>query len=528
MASLDFEVSTSGPRPVPGGAEYKPQFWVKTYGALRDRYEPLVLAWTSHNSTVLASDPGFLMTYGLVPRPGADGAVHWDDPTAPVRDVVCVSKPSVYDFPKSTHASVTISKRYLQDYLSLRQMALVQSFLEARWSASDAGLEARLGDKQSVDLDTASRRMRLFRIHRQAEFVMAETSGARIVAMPGPLPISNGTNQEVGLTWPGIEGPVDHDKAMRIGMEEVYVDDRILGDYEGRPEFRVHPESGAVKFGAQWSVSFCRRIGRDVIGLEIKKLYEGVPSAVTRRWHEFAITPPADTSYETNERTLNIAKRTKALTYGIVTLGENLALLAQVLNLPQLTADKFVVPVRKELEYSGWWSFGDAEVVARHVPTDMNRDAFLDRGLSLTKLLIETLNERSLRLLLRSAGVPDKETNDLGTLKLLDYVVRLCQVANSTGLRFAPGDSVVWQRLAKEGTKPERPIPLLFTLYDMRGLKAHRSEDTSKLEGCLARFGIANAETTPGYGLAMDRICDALLTELNLISATIASALREC
>ena len=112
-------------------------------GGRGERYEPLVLPWSSHNNTVLAPDQGFLMTYGLVPRVIIDGTVIWDDLTGPVRDVVRVTRPSVYDFPRSTSASVSISKRFLRDYLSLRQMALVQSFWKQRWSPPDEELEER-------------------------------------------------------------------------------------------------------------------------------------------------------------------------------------------------------------------------------------------------------------------------------------------------------------------------------------------------------------------------------------------------
>jgi hypothetical protein len=527
LASLSFEVSASGPRPFPSGDGYRPRFWIETHGDLRDRYEPLVLEWTSHNCTVLLPDPGFLMTYGLVPRPAADGAVHWDDLTRPVRDVVCVTKPSLYDSPNSTPASVTIWKPYLQDYLSLRRMALVQSFCEERWSPSDDEIEARLGGEQIVDIDTPGRRMRLFRPPGETRAIMAQASSSRVVAMPGPFPISHSRRQEEGLTWPGINDAVDHARAMGLGMEYVYVDDRVLGDYEGRPEYQVYPQSGAVRFGTQWSVSFCDRFGRDLIRLELKKLYEGVPPAVTRRWNEFAVSPPADTSYASNEKTPNVAKRAKLLTYGLVMLGENLAALARTLSLSNLTADKFVVPRRGDLDYSGWWSFADAEAVARHVPKDATRDAFLERGLALTKLLIEGLRERSLRATLQAAGVPERDIKEFGSLKLLDCVVKLCQMAHATGLRFAPRDSTIWRRLSTEGITPQHPIPLLFALYDMRGLKAHRGEDAAKFAACLARFGIEVVETTAGHGLILDRVYDGLIAEINRTNETIAAALDQ-
>lgn len=39
-----------------------------------------------------------------------------------------------------------------------------------------------------------------------------------------------------------------------------------------------------MSFGTQCSVGFCDRIGRDLIGLALKKLYEGAPPQITRDW----------------------------------------------------------------------------------------------------------------------------------------------------------------------------------------------------------------------------------------------------
>ncbi|TWB56148.1 hypothetical protein FBZ92_113142 [Nitrospirillum viridazoti] len=526
FASLNFEVSTSGPRPSPSSVPYKPWFRVETHGDLSDQYEPLVLAWDSHNHTAFVPDPGFLMTYGLMPRPETDGGTHWDDLTGPVRGVVRVSKPSVYEFPNSSPASVTISKPYLQDYLSLRRMALVQSFWERRRSSPDDELEARLGDKTIVDLDTPGRRMRLFRPAGKPHTVTIEASGGRVVAMPGPFPISNAVSQAEGLTWPGIDGVVTHARAMSMSMEYVYVDDCILGDYEGRPEYRISPEIGAVGFGTQWSVGHCDRIGRDLIRVEIKKLYGGAPRAVIKRWHECAVRPPADTSYAANQRTQNIAKRAKALTYGLITLGERLAALSRTLNLRHLSADKFVTPRRRDLDYKGWWTFGDAEMIARNAPKNMTRDVFLERRLAIAKLLIEGLTERSLRATLHAAGASEQEIKDLRSLKLLDSIVRLCQVAHAAGLRFAPGDPTIWHRLATDGTTPEQPLQYLFALNDMRQLKAHRSEP-AKFTSCLQRFDIDETETVAGHGLVLDRVYDRLITELDRINETIDAAVNQ-
>jgi hypothetical protein len=426
---------------------------------------------------------------------------------------VKVSAPSVYSFPNSTHAFVSICREYVQDYLTLRKKALVQSFWEKRFSSTDSEMEERLGSEECVDLDTPNRRLRLFRL--DSRVVITEVSGGRVLALPGPLPISNDPLEAKGLIWPGFDGPVAHARAMAMRPSDcIYVDDSVLADYEGRPDFVVVPERGAVSFGTRWRVGYCRRVGRNLIRVELKKLYEGVPAAVTQRWHKFAVEPPPPGAYPAILDELNIGGRAKALTYAIVNLGENLAALAQVVGLPGLAPDSFVGLRRSHLDYKGWWRFSDAEAIGRHVPLNMPVDAFLDRCLSINKLAVEGLVEPSLRRTLHKMGVPPKEIETFRTLKLLDCVVRMCQVARASGLSLATSGVEIWQRLSKDGTDAPQPIPRMFALYDMRNLKAHSSDDRKKLADCLGRFDVNTSEAAAGYGAILDRVYDALIAEI--------------
>jgi hypothetical protein len=138
-------------------------------------------------------------------------------------------------------------------------------------------------------------------------------------------------------------------------------------------------------------------------------------------------------------------------------------------------------------------------------------DAFLDRCLSINKLAVEGFVERSLRMTLRAMEVPSKEIEKLSILKLLDCVVRMCQVARASGLSLATSGAEIWQRLSKNSTDPPQPISRMFALYDIRILKAHRSEDQKKLAACLGRFGIGTSEAATG--VILDHIYDALIAE---------------
>jgi hypothetical protein len=291
FATLGHEVRASGPRPwASPDHPYTPKFWMEREGSPRRTYEPLVLSWRSHDKTVLQLDPAFLMTYGLVPRSLGDGETRWDDPAAPLYDVASVTAPSVWDFPSGTAARATVRKDYLQDYLTLRQMALVQGYWEMRWGVTDEAIEEKLGRQESVSIDLSDRRYMLRRSWEDKRIVAAQVWGARVIGSPGPLPISENALEKEGLIWPGFDETVTDARAMQMSAADlVYVKDTVLGGYEGRSEFRVNPMSGSVTFGTQWGVGFCDRVGRDLISLELKKLYEGVPPHITREWHSHAV-----------------------------------------------------------------------------------------------------------------------------------------------------------------------------------------------------------------------------------------------
>ena len=86
---IGHEITTSGPHPSPskGSFVYKPEFSIWSGGYVSEGFEPLVVAWTTGNRTVLLPDQGFLMTYGLVPRTVKSkhgDAIHWDDLQRPL------------------------------------------------------------------------------------------------------------------------------------------------------------------------------------------------------------------------------------------------------------------------------------------------------------------------------------------------------------------------------------------------------------------------------------------------------------
>lgn len=528
LARFEDGVQTSGPHPSASLMHpYTPKFWIETEGSPRSTYEPLVLSWRSHDKTVLQLDPGFAMTYGLVPRSIGNGEMRWDDPTGPVYDIATVSAPSVWKFPSGTAASVTVRRDYLQDYLTLRQMALVQVYGEMRWGRTDGAIETRLAGTEGVDIEFPDRRYALRRSWDDKGIIAAQVWGARVIAEPDGLPISENALEKDGLLWPGYKDPVTDAAAMRMSvLDTAYVSDTVLAGYEGRPEFLVNPKSGSVGFGTQWSVGFCDRIGRDLIKVELKKLYEGTPPHITRDWHRHAVAPPSETALERMANERDVGTRSEELVFALVALGESLSRLAEAVPLAGLSPEDFVGLRRKALEYHGWWTFDIIEPIARHIPQTLTEDSFLDRCMVLNKLVTEGLSEKSLRLVLRALGVPEEPLEKLRALKLLDALVCMAQLAEAKGLELPRQGKEVWQRLQRDGTDPAQPIDHLFALYELRVLAGHRASNRrERLAKELKRFNLTLGGLGSGHGLLLDGVYDWVIRDLEAAKNKINTAL---
>lgn len=283
-----------------------------------------------------------------------------------------------------------------------------------------------------------------------------------------------------------------------------------------------------MSFGGQWSVGFCHRVGRDVICLELKKLYEGTPDREIRHWHAHSIAPTVQLNGANAGKARNIGLRAKELVLALTAVGEKLSTLAAKLNLPERTGAGFVGLDREFLEFNGWWEGPFVEPVTHHVPLGMDRAAFLNRCLDLDKLVIEALAERYLRPMVRELGVTDPKLDSWRGLKLLDRVACLAQVANATGLSLATSGSEIAMRLERDGTGPAQPLKRLFAISDLRQVEGHRKQDAdARVEGALERFGLDVSSAASGWGSVLDTIYDGAIEELSSLEKTLAEAFTQ-
>lgn len=520
---IGYGVSTSGPHPVDarGTWEYSPRFWIEAGEAVPDGLGPLVMSWRSGNHFVLWPDQGFLMTYGLIPRL-VDKVMHWDDVEAPRRDVVLATPVSTYDFPGVTRASVLIARDFLQDYATIRNSALVQVYYVQRAGPLTDELRGLFDNEQVVEFRLKGRLLDLRLLTDQdGQRVLAQVWGVRPLITPGSAPISASRWDYGTLQWPGFSRPLSYDEALELRpWDLVYVRDTVLGIYEGCPEYSIHPESGAVSYGNQWSVSWTRRVDRDLIAVELKKLYEGNRPQTVRHWHDHAVKPPAGSALR---HQANVGTRARRIVYGMTSLGEALAAIASQVWTDPVSGMDFVRLDRNGLDYRGWWRAEHVEPISRHIPLQLTQDDFLARCSALYQLVGEGLREASLRRLLTALGIPPDDVKDFRSLKLLAHLVQLVHLAKRTGLPLSRGKEL-HDRLKEE--EAGNPIERLFALNDFRQLADHRAQTgrQGRFDDALRVFGLNPAAYAVGWGLALDAVYDGIAETLEMVATTLMQA----
>lgn len=524
LSSFHFEVEASGPHPdLHCVGQYEPEIWISLFqGSEHIKCEPLVQSWTSNNRTAMVLDPRFAMTYGLMPRPQSDGTTHWDDPAAPEYDVAVVAGVSRYgDDLRYSDALVIVSRDHLQDYLTLRGMVLVQVYYETRRGHQDAAIEEILV-RESAERITEKLKDKEIDVWRDPDgkFV-AQVWGARVVAGPGDLPISRDPLDAAGLNWPGLNGPLNRQAARAFLplQEYVYINDSVLGAYEGKEGFSIHPGTGGVAFENQWSVGHAKRTGRDTIELDVRDLYAGTPYQVIRHWHSHAVAPPAGA-----DPVPNIGTRSEAVVSTLVSLGRKLCHLSQQLGIEGFTVENFIGLDPKKLDYYGWWNGPHVASITYHVPHDLTQEEFLNRCLAFDKVVIEGLGERYLRRLVKAIG-KQTDTTEFRSLKLLDRVVCLADEANEAGLSLPNDATEVLARFSDPGSKARRPLQKMFALSDLRQVAGHRKNANDIVPGALERLNIDPKLGASGWGLVLDSVYDRIIGQLQSMEASLDTAI---
>lgn len=518
---IGWDISSNGPHPtiskLDEHSQFTPRFWVQAQGVISEDLEPLSISWTSSNHTYISPDQGFLMTYGLVPRfikTSEDPEIRWDDPSVPRADVV-VSKPlSLYEFPFQSRAFISIHRDYLQDYATIRGRNIIQVFYVERRGEPTEYIQTLLDERKVRTFYLPGRTIEIRIMQDMSPPYLAKVWGSRSLIGPSSSPVTTARWEYGELIWPGFDDPVTYEAEMSPTLSYVYVRDTVLSKYEGRTEFSIHPESGGLSYRSQWSTGNTQRVCRDLIRVELNKLYESAPPEVVHHFHIHAVQPPIGL-FQDLRIVPNVASRTRRIVYSLVTLGETLAsITSEILGTP-VSSEDTVGLCRTELDYQGWWEFPTIEPVARHIPKNLTKDDFLARCEVLDQLIIEGFSEKILRMSLLKLGIDRDEIKDLGSLKLLSMFLALCKVSNESGLEISKDIDEIFSRLSSEGWV--NSLPILFSLHNLRMIRAHRGgkSHAKRLNEALDLLEIDIVSTASGWGHVLDKLYDAIAQEID-------------
>ena len=394
-------------------------------------------------------------------------------------------------------------------------------YYEERFSSDDVTFDEILQGQEGVQLELPGRLLGMAVLKGEYYSAAPQFSrvwGCRLMLRPKSRPITDAKDPE--LVWPGDTAPMTLQRASQKWVYG-YVSDEVLREYEARPEFEVHSESGGVSYHGWWATSYSYRIGRNHICIELKKLYEGCPPHVIAHWHRFAVAKEVAEHDHEQHGTRNIAVRAKELIHAYLRVTESLEELSNCLG-AGFTQEEIGSFATDKVKYSGWWSPSVMKPLRMVVSLSASRDQFLARAGSLFQLL-ENLKPAPLRNLLIQLGLEKDKIKDFRALKLLATLCQFATVAAENGHAF-PLDA----RAAVPFWNPKLRIPAferLFALKSLRDCDSHASsgEHDKEIARLAGRFEIDIAAMATGWGYAIDAMYDRIAEDLNSIAGILSS-----
>lgn len=186
-----------------------------------------------------------------------------------------------------------------------------------------------------------------------------------------------------GLHWPGVQGAVTHARANDIfNTATIYLDDRFLERYEQNHFYDTTPVNlhgfwhCSPSYLGQWAFTGCERVGRNLIRVQLRDLYKGVPDREILHAHVHALTPNQIDALDLGVE--HIVAKVDRLLDQLLTLADNLSALASHLGIAK-AAEDLIGFQRNEIKDNGWLHYPQLEKLAQVAPLAMTQQAFLAR-----------------------------------------------------------------------------------------------------------------------------------------------------
>ncbi len=480
----------------------------------------IVASWGSGSFYSYSLAERVWMALGLSPRclGGDKQRVIFDDLSLPSFGVAEGEVSTEYYFSAKRNVSWTMSNEYLRRYLWMRGAYGVRLFFYQTLLPDCPDLRALMAGEAHARLKPDGGWYDLDIREHQAGLLIQ--LWASVVAVAPELSPELSAN---GLYWPGVAGPMTHNRAdALVEIMPVYLDDRFLERYEQSSLFDTSPVNifgrwhCSPSYRGQWSFTGCVRVGRNLIEVPMRELYKPKPDREIKHAHDHVLDPAQVAEFNLDEE--HIVSKTGRFVEQLLNLGGHLAELSAVAGRSRPAATKIVGLSRAELRANHWLNHPELSRLAQVAPLSMTEQAFLARCKNLHELW-QRIPDSFLRNLLEGAGHTRSDIKNLRSLKLLQGLLNIVERLNVEGER---ADAFGTGAEPEDLTIENGALAALFVNNKLRIADAH---DTGGVLRSLETLGFDTAALNQGYGLALDHVFDGMINAFSHLNAELAKLL---
>lgn len=478
---------------------------------------------SGHEYIVAASGNGSFYSYnlsekvwmalGLSPRclGGEEQKVIYDDLSLPKFAVAEGEISTEYYYSSKRNVRWVMSNEYLRRYLWMRGAYGVRVFYYETLLPDGPELRTLMSGDSHVRLDEWNDWYTLdIREHKGRLLIQVWAAVVAVPAEPCPEPSAD------GVTWPGVSAPMNRGRANGLTRTmPVYLDDQFLERYEQSNLYRTVPINVdgswlcSPSYGGQWSFTGCRRVGRNMISVPMRDLYQPKPAQEILHAHAHALDPSLVALVDHDEE--HIVSKTHRLVNALLEFGDNVELLSDVVG-ERKNPEEVVGFSRLELKANGWLNYPELCRLAQVAPISMTEQAFLSRCKSLHELW-QRIPNRTIRAIILHAVDSTSEVPKWGSVKLLQALSNIAERLNAEGESLdGLGRSVAQEEMAARNDA----FAALFVNYELRNADAH---DTGDVLRHLTDLGFDGAALNEGYGRALDHVFDGVISAFSHLNA---------
>lgn len=483
----------------------------------------IVASWGNGSFYSYALAEKVWMALGLSSRTlgGTEQRIIYDDLSLPSFGVAKGEVTTQYHFTSQRNVQWLMSNEYLRRYLWMRGKFGVRVFFYEAYLPDSHDLRSLMAGQRQILLEPDGGWYRLG-IREFKEGLLLQVWASVVAATPELLPEQTADK----LIWPGYNEPIGHaDAEAMLGGDTVYLDDQFLERYEQSSYFDTTPVHAlgewccSPSYLGRWSFTECVRVGRNMVRVPFRELYEAKPDREIIHAHAFALDPSEVAILDHTEE--HIVAKTARFVNQLLDLGESLSAVGQGLSI-NLTAEEIIGLSRAELRLNGWLNYPELSRLAQVAPLSMTEQAFLSRCKSIHELW-QRIPNAFLRKLLEKAGHARKDIKDLGSLKLMQALSNVAERVNANG-----------EILDAFGSNPEpddlsgrnEMLAALFVNNDLRNADAHDAHDAGGVLEILVNLEFDTAFVNQGYGIALDYLFDAVINSFAHLNSELQRLLQ--